>query len=67
MLSERRCAQIGLASACLVLVTTIGVLFQGNLGGPVVQTINGLGTVDGDTTNRAADQAGDAVRTAMAK
>jgi hypothetical protein len=68
MVSERRCAQFGLASASLLLVVTIGVLFQGGLGRLPPQR-NGQGVIERDNPRGAdsGNQTADTVRTALAK
>ena len=48
MLSERCCAQLGLGSACLVLVTTLTILYQGSRNEPIVRTMSGRQVVSGD-------------------
>ena len=64
MFSERRCAQFGLGSAALVLITTLTILFQGNVNrAPAGQPGRNLGMVVSD--HASANDA--SVRTAMAK
>ena len=51
MFSERRCAQFGLVAACFVFVTTLSVLFRGNIERPVVPHVqNDSEVTAGDTS-----------------
>jgi hypothetical protein len=53
MFSERRCAQFGLIAACFVLITTLSVLFRGNIERTVPHAENGFGVTEGDTSSPA--------------
>ena len=61
MRSQRRFAQIGLASACLLFVTTVAILYQGSKARPVGDdaihpnsTAHALGTGDDPALRYAA-------------
>jgi hypothetical protein len=61
MASKRRVAHAGLASACLVLVSTLTILFQGAsaplVGQENVRSTSGVGEVVRQTTARAVNVA----------
>lgn len=48
MLSERRRAQLGLLAGCVILVSTLAILFQGSRDGADRPAKNGLGQVARD-------------------
>jgi hypothetical protein len=45
MLSERRAAQFGLGSACVLLVTTLTILYQGSREGAAIRNKSGRSAV----------------------
>jgi hypothetical protein len=65
MFSERRCAQFGLASAGLLLVTTLTILYHGSQSSPAAdQEDSGPGMVSED---RTSNQSAHTVKVAMTK
>lgn len=48
MLSERRRAQLGLLTGCVILVSTLAILFQGSRAAADRPAKNGLGLVARD-------------------
>ena len=57
---ERRIAQFGLGSACVLLVATLAILYRGSLAGPVNDVSGDRGGRGGTVTGAGARISGEA-------